>query len=916
MSMYRILDEDYYRKKAGLAAHENAAEHYLSTGWREGLNPNPHFESEFLAPFYESVNPGMSPAEAWLELEALGGSPPINSVEANAKASLVRASSLFDAEFYARSLPHGLDPALHYVIVGERLGWRPSLSFDPGYYFERYNDVAQAGVMALLHFESSGRSEGRRPLALAETLAFPPAHPGSKKSVLLITHDASRSGAPILAWNIARQLGERYSVITLVLHGGDLERSFEEVSDVCVGPLTWDDWHVVEIRRIAERLVDDYRPIYAIANSVISHQVVPPLASLGVATVALVHEFAGYIRPVWRMRDIYDWATHVIFPAHVVADSSYRVYCDVRTRHGLHFMSQGCPDLPTTRKTNAEAPSQSLSPSILAQLRPDEFLVLGAGSVEIRKGLDLFIAGAAVARRTRPEAKFRFLWIGAGYDPVNDTNYSVYLAEQIAQSGLDDIFTIAPPVEDLEPFYRRANVFFMSSRLDPQPNVGIDAVTRGIPTICFEGACGTAEVLSQDPVARRLVVAHLDAHAAGVEICNLWEQEDRLEELRSAITRLGRDHYDMRRYIEKIDTLGRDAAAAANPRDVQILVEQNAIDPAMVLTPGSPVPIQGELERISVLRWHLWQTREGSTQHPYFRRPCAGFHPQAYAAAHPEDCVNQRRYPLAHWLERGRSKGPWSRDVFTPLSFERDGASTSLKVALHCHFHYPELAGDFRRRLDLNETKVDVVLTTDETGKASRLRQAFSGYRGKCEIRVTPNRGRDIGPFLTSLSADLLSGQYDIWGHLHAKRSLSTDKDMGEAWRNFLWDNLIGEEHQMLDLAAKAFDTHPRLGLLFADDPHLVSWNANRPIAEGLARRMGIEDGLPDYFDFPLGTMFWIRPDAIRPLTDLNLQLEEFPPEPIPYDGSILHAIERLIPIVVGHAGYEAGGLRAPYTTW
>jgi lipopolysaccharide biosynthesis protein len=183
-------------------------------------------------------------------------------------------------------------------------------------------------------------------------------------------------------------------------------------------------------------------------------------------------------------------------------------------------------------------------------------------------------------------------------------------------------------------------------------------------------------------------------------------------------------------------------------------------------------------------------------------------------------------------------------------------------------------------------------------------------------VVIAPNRGRDIGPFFTALSGRIADGGYDMIGHVHGKRSFGTDAAMGEAWRHFLWENLVGGEYSMLDLAAAVFASKPTVGLLMAEDPHLVGWNENREIAENLAVKMGISTPLPDFFDFPLGTMFWCRPDALRPLFRLSLGWEDYPSEPVPYDGTILHAIERLLPFVVKKAGYDVAGLRVPGTNW
>jgi lipopolysaccharide biosynthesis protein len=62
---------------------------------------------------------------------------------------------------------------------------------------------------------------------------------------------------------------------------------------------------------------------------------------------------------------------------------------------------------------------------------------------------------------------------------------------------------------------------------------------------------------------------------------------------------------------------------------------------------------------------------------------------------------------------------------------------------------------------------------------------------------------------------------------------------------------------------------------------------------------------LPPSIDFPVGTMFWARPEALAPLLRLGLSWDEYPPEPLPIDGTMLHALERLLPLVAEESGYH-----------
>jgi hypothetical protein len=292
------------------------------------------------------------------------------------------------------------------------------------------------------------------------------------------------------------------------------------------------------------------------------------------------------------------------------------------------------------------------------------------------------------------------------------------------------------------------------------------------------------------------------------------------------------------------------------------------------------------------------------------RRPCPGFHPQIYAHAHAGTYDTALVNPLAHFIRSGRPDGPWRHEVITSTSPSRSPQQRSIPAAaLHAHFHYPELAEDLLRKIPPRGPRCDLLLSTDDAGKAEIVRGAAARYRrGEVEVRIVPNTGRDIGAFLTGFGDDIVA-RYELIGHVHGKRSLHAgggpDPFFGERWREFLWQNLIGDRHAMMDIVLARLAGDATLGVVFPDDPYLHGWDGNRRIAEGLAARMGLTDPLSPYIDFPAGTMFWARTAALKPLFDLRLGWEDYPREPAASDGTILNAIERLLPLVARHAGYR-----------
>ena len=169
-----LFDAESYRAAAGIDGGINPTQHYLSEGWRAGLDPGPNFEGQFLYPYYRSIGFLDPPALTYITLRAAGWPVYATRAEAEPMAAVIRASDLFDAATYKARLhlPADLDPALHYVLVGERLGHPPSDRFDPSYYAERYPDIAAAGMYCLGHYISNGQLEGRCPVSVASQLAF------------------------------------------------------------------------------------------------------------------------------------------------------------------------------------------------------------------------------------------------------------------------------------------------------------------------------------------------------------------------------------------------------------------------------------------------------------------------------------------------------------------------------------------------------------------------------------------------------------------------------------------------------------------------------------------------------------------------------------------------------------------------
>jgi hypothetical protein len=316
---------------------------------------------------------------------------------------------------------------------------------------------------------------------------------------------------------------------------------------------------------------------------------------------------------------------------------------------------------------------------------------------------------------------------------------------------------------------------------------------------------------------------------------------------------------------------------------------------------------------VEIVNNYIWS--EARTLGFRQRRPMPGFNSHDYKASNHQ-LMGVKENAFAHFLRQRMPEGNWH----TPLIVQQKlpDALPNLKVALHGHFYYPDLLEQFFQALAANRTKPDLFLNVPEQRHIVPALQLAKKFQLQVIVRVFPNKGRDLGSFFTGFRRELFSNNYDVVGHVHSKKTQHILSDMGDNWRNFLWEHLLGSDASgpMLDQTIAAFANNPKLGLVFPADPHLLDWATNLPVAEGLASRLNLKGPFPELFDFPIGTMFWCRPDAFARLTNLNFTWDDYPLEPIAEDGTMLHALERLLPFVVKADGYTLMNTHVPNVNW
>lgn len=235
-----------------------------------------------------------------------------------------------------------------------------------------------------------------------------------------------------------------------------------------------------------------------------------------------------------------------------------------------------------------------------------------------------------------------------------------------------------------------------------------------------------------------------------------------------------------------------------------------------------------------------------------------------------------------------------------------------LRVGVMLHLFYPDLAEEFAIALSRMPIPIVLLVSVVDADAEAHVRATFAHIEAieHLEIARVPNRGRDIAPLLVTFREALL--ELDIVGHLHSKKSLYTGS-VQDQWRRYLVHSLLGDRERIA-WQLGMFAAEPTLGLIYPESHETVplwghTWLGNVADARSLAARMGFSIDPHAYIDFPAGSMFWARTDAIRPLLSLRLSLDAFPEETGQLDGTVQHALERLFVAVARAGGYRAGVL-------
>ena len=374
-----------------------------------------------------------------------------------------------------------------------------------------------------------------------------------RRGILFVSHDATRTGAPIALLHLLRWFkknGDRpFSV--LLGGGGELVGDFEELAN------TWSmdcsRWRPDALRRglltaaglgawgrrAEERDVRRFAarrsPALVYANSIASARVIDVLAPQ-----------ASILTHVHELDFMFDALSSPSL-ALLLGKTSQFVACSCAVRENLIRGHEVAPERVETVHESIpvdQVAAQRPRGHVLQELHipADALLVVGSGTTSWRKGSDLFIQLARVISRQRPGVYFA--WIGGGslleFAQAEHDIRAAELGKKIRFTG-----GVATPAD----YLAAADVFVLTSREDPYPLVCLEAAVLQKPIVCFANAGGMPEFVEGDC---GFVVPYLDVAAMADRVIYLLDSSERRLTMGAAARRKVAQRHDISKAAPRI----------------------------------------------------------------------------------------------------------------------------------------------------------------------------------------------------------------------------------------------------------------------------------------------------------------------------------------------------------------------------
>jgi len=328
------------------------------------------------------------------------------------------------------------------------------------------------------------------------------------KKILFISHEATRTGAPLVLLNLLKWLKKNTDISFEVLlkTGGELEPEFAEIAPTSVfyrggNSLSARVSNYIALKfpyRVIKSAKSDIALIYS--NTVINGDLLALFSGTKCPVISHVHELEhAIVQYSWHFERAQKYSQHYICPS---------VICkkNLIEKHGIpddkiDVVHSFIPVIPRNPDND-----RSFRDKVCGQLGipAGAAIICACGRVSWCKGPELFIQLARICRKRYPDMPVYFIWAG-------EMDYRLRRFElqyEIDNLGLEKYVHFIGPQRKAMDYIAICDVLVSTSREDSLGLVCLEAASAGKPSVAFGLPVGAKEFIENDS---GYVVPYLDA---------------------------------------------------------------------------------------------------------------------------------------------------------------------------------------------------------------------------------------------------------------------------------------------------------------------------------------------------------------------------------------------------------------------
>lgn len=322
------------------------------------------------------------------------------------------------------------------------------------------------------------------------------------KKVLFISHEASRSGAPIVLLHLLKWLKKNTALQfdILLLNSGPLKTDFEQLGKTFVlSDIMGQHTYPARIKKklLGTTLNDQYRKVAVYlskgkydliyGNTIVS---LPWLQIFkndhSIKTLCCIHELSyvlNYFFAKEYLENNLKNVDSIIAVSMAVKEALVNMFNIWPGKVHLHYEFI---DVYNWKETDLIERDD-------LKISGDEFIIGMGGTPEWRKGTDLIVPLALKLMAKYPELAFKMVWLGGD----EENSYVKQVMYDARKTGIENKVLFLDSKPNPLNFINLFDTFILLSREDPFPLIVLEAAYLKKPIIAFENSGGIPELTAQ-----------------------------------------------------------------------------------------------------------------------------------------------------------------------------------------------------------------------------------------------------------------------------------------------------------------------------------------------------------------------------------------------------------------------------------